>query len=227
MARLDQPSAPTEREAWKPHTPKAEARLSTLPPGHPFAFIHYPKRWTVDAEAGEILPELVEVSLQPGACNTGKEVRGGGGDSTGAMMSVIRRGATPIIDDLQDRISARLGGPLIARVPVRGGHVWLDYATDALAGTNRLRTNADRRLAMLLAVKAELPPPADHVLETLLEGRERDHAAASMDADRNPLKARERDRLQAEIDILRAALAPVEAPKTRKPRGRKPAAEEK
>lgn len=223
--RFGQPDAqPAQREAWTPHTPTASAALPTIAPGNPFLFAHYSNRWTVDAEAGEILPDLVQLSLQPGVGGVGKEVRGGGGDPSGSILSATRRGATVIVDDLEHRVSSALGGPLIARVPVRGGHVWLDYATDAIPGTPHVSTDSARRLDMLRAVRDVLQPPAPHVLEAMIETRERDHAAASMEADRNPIRARERDRIAAELDILRAALAPEEAPPSNRRPRRKPAA---
>jgi hypothetical protein len=214
--RFDAPAEAPKAEAWSPYTPTVAAALPKLPPGNPFVFAHYPTRWYVDAESGEILPDLVSISLQTGVNGTGKEVPGGGGDPIGALNSAQRRGATLLVEERQRTIEQSIGGPLYRRVQTTGGYVWLDHATEAIPGTNQLRADDARRLTMLRAIRDVLAPPAPHVLEAMLERIERDHAEASKDADRNPLAARQADRLAAEADIVRAALAPPEpAPTTR------------
>jgi len=214
--RFDAPTEAPKAEGWSPFTPSVAAALPKLPPGNPYVYAHYPTRWLVDSESGEILPDLVSISLQPGVNGAGKEVPGGGGDPIGALNGAQRRGATLLVEDRLRSVEAALGAPLYRQECTTGGYVWLDHATEAIPGTNQTRADDGRRLAMLLAIREVLAPPAPHVLDAMLERIERDHAEAAQDADRNPLAARQAARLQAEADIVRAALAPPEpAPTTR------------
>lgn len=219
MASLN-PSATTPAETdWQPHVPAARAQLPKIPAGSPWLYAHYPHRWMI--EQGEIVPDLTTVSLEPGANNAGKEVPGGGGLPDGAILAMQRRGAKVFIDTMLPA----LGASYVKRVRTEGGHVWLDYAADAIPGTAQVRIDPERRIAVLRALRDQVAPPAPHVIEAIIERTERDHAAAFAEADRNPLQAREAERLAAELKIWRAALEPDAEPESHQPRRRRKASE--
>ena len=215
--RFDAPAQP-EAQGWTPATATAAGGGPDLPPGNPYLLAHHPARWAVVGD--EVLPELIQISGQPGVSHTGREVRGGGGDMSGAILAAGRRGLVVIEGEREQAVSSALGSPLYRRIEVRGGAAYLDHGSVHVPGTRTVGQDPERYVAMLRAIRDVLPPPMPHVLEAVLERVERDHAAASIAADRDPLAARRRDELADHIDVLRAALdpEPAPAPKTRKPR---------
>ena len=216
MAQLTPPTS-EQPTGWSPHVGSAAAAaLPTIPPEAPWLYAHYPMRWFVDAETGEVLPDLVQISGEPGVGGTGKEVPGGGGDMSGAILDAQRRGATVFHDTVLSGL-----GHYIRPVATRGGRVFLDLATAAIPGTAIRKIDAEKRRAMLRAFAELVPPPGEHVLDALLERAERDHAAASRDADRDPLQRRAADRHARAIEALRAALSPEPAPPPPKTRARR------
>lgn len=199
-----QPAADAEpsRQGYQPRQPAAAVELPRLQPGHPWLYAHHPSRWRV--EGRELVPDLVHVSLQPGVSGTGREDGTGGGIPDGALLEMQRRGAVVFFD-------TQLGGALdgesyVARVRTRGGYAWVDYAAEPIANSPQVRIDEDKRLRLLRAVRDMVPAPEPHILEAGLDRCERDHAAAYADADRNPIKQREADRLAAELEVWRAAL---------------------
>ena len=201
--RFDQPTeAPPARQGFAPRQPRAAVALPRLPTGYPWLYAHYPSRWRV--EGGELVPDLIQVSLQPGVSGTGREDGTGGGMADGAILDMQRRGAVVFTDPT-------LGGALdgesyVARVQTRGGYTWIDYAAEPLANSAKLKIDPARRLRLLRALRDLVEPPEPHIIEAAMDRLERDHAAAYRDADRNPIKQREVARLSAELDVWRAAL---------------------
>jgi hypothetical protein len=223
MAKLtpavEQPQA--EQQGWRPYTATQAQALPTIPAGHPWLYAHYPSRWYVDVEAGEILPDFVQVSGQSGVGGTGREVPGGGGDMSGSILQMGNRGAKVFTDTMVPGF-----GCYIRPVPTRGGVVYLDACCDAIPGTAQLRIDAKRRLDMLRKMREQLDPPGVHVIEAQIERATRDHAAAYADADRNPIAKRAAERYAREIEIWQAALEPAADPIPTTTRGRKAAAED-
>lgn len=216
MARLDGNPEPTAADGWSPNLGGAEQiNLPRIPPGPPWLYAHHPNRWTVDEEAGEVLPDLTTLSGEPGVNNTGKEVKGGGGDLSGAILKAQQRGFTVFTSTAIPGV----GASYIRPVTTRGGVCYLPYPAEAIAGTAVIRVDADRNREMLKAFKAayKLVPPV-HVLEAMLERLKVQHARASVTADRDPLKAELAEQYAARIKVLKDTLNPPKPARKRAPK---------
>ena len=219
MARLDDTALPEAPRGYRLPESVQGAAVSQLPRGWPWLYAYHPQRWQV--QHGRIVPDLLVLSLEPGVGDTGPQYQdpttrllAPAGDPRPAIMSATRRGMI-VLDPGDPRV-----GDYAIEHPCRDGRVWLDRHARPIPGTAEVQidtaASAEWRARVAAAMGWE---PASHVLEAMLDRAERDHAAHVVHAG-HPLHQREAARLAAEIETIRAALAPPAPPILTTPRGR-------